>query len=83
MNILKARIKSFEDMPPDAKCCIDNNEAMKAYNSTEVELNPIPTETRSICPWCGHINVGLGFNYMNGKFSLRADMIDIDEGQLN
>jgi len=77
---MRACIKNFEDMPPDSKCCDDSNNAMKQFCGTFVELNPKVIISESTCPYCGHRSIGKGFNYKNVNFSLRADMIDIDEG---
>ena len=80
---MKARIKSYEEMPDYAKCCFESNEAMKPFCGTEVDLRPQLVETRDVCHFCGLETIGLGFIYTNGMFSLKQDMIDIDEGLVN
>ena len=78
--ILKARIKSFEEMPPYCKCCSDSIEAMRPFCGTEVLLNGTLVDVKDICNFCGRITEGKGFLYAFEYFSLQQDMIDIDEG---
>ena len=79
---MKARIKSFEEMPAYVKCCEDSNEMMKLYTGTEVELDLILKKVSSTCPYCGTSHTVLGFHYKYEPFTIGQDMIDIDEGVL-
>jgi hypothetical protein len=83
--IAKARFKSLEDMPVNAKCCAKTIELMTAFCSTEIEID---TETGcdflNYCPFCGVVyNVGIAFRIVNSSCRAKAAHIDIDEGVSN
>jgi len=80
---MKARIKDFANMPDNSKCCDISNSLMKNFCGSIVELIPKPRMTSSTCPYCGVTEKGIGFLIRDQPFSLRADMVDIDEGEIN
>lgn len=81
--IIKARIKSFEDMPDKFKCCKATIKAMAPYHGREIELSGKTCDMYDICPWCGFEVKGLGMEYVQAGRQIFPECIDIDEGLVN
>ncbi len=86
--ILKARYKSFEDMPEWAKCCPATIEAIKPFCGLVIEIDSNTIVQNYDCPFCGkHYSDGSGKAFpvvRNNSYAgnaTSASLIDIDEGQ--
>lgn len=78
---MKARIKSFEDMPEWAKCCVDTCVAMKPYCEVEITLVLPRLEKVFVCPFCGAENRKPYFHVVGFPgVGMATDTVDIDEG---
>lgn len=78
---MKARIKKFEDIPIESKCCPMSIKEIIRMCGMEIDITPITEEIITRCPCCSAVRKGKAFTfaYMNNNYLVFPSEIDIDE----
>lgn len=78
---MKARIKNFEDMPEESKCCAKTIKEMQPYLGAIIELLSDARYKEITCKNCGAVIKGQAYKWYDFRYSIFANMIDLDEGR--
>jgi len=80
---MRARFKSYEEMPEVYKCCTPRIEGIHKQAGREIDITPCDRPIRIECTICGLESIGPGYHITGRNIGILPNMVDIDEGATN